>query len=83
MKSKRLCAVSGSSRDHQTGGTHYTDMSIQPWDVIDAIYTREQRIGFYKGNALKYLMRCGSKDAEVQELKKCRDYINKLISEYE
>lgn len=62
----------------QVGGTHYKDMKVEPWNVVDT-WPLDQRIGFYRGGALKYLMRVGSKDEAVQELGKCRHYIDKLV----
>jgi hypothetical protein len=67
-----------NAKRKQEGGTHYVQMSVQPWDVVDT-WPLEQRIGFFRGNAVKYLMRMGSKDEQVQELKKARHYIDKLI----
>lgn len=64
----------------QIGGTHYKQMAVQPWDVVDG-WPLDQRIGFYRGNALKYLMRMGmgSKDQDAQEISKGRHYIEKLL----
>ena len=62
----------------QIGGTHYKQMPVQPWDVVDG-WPLEQRIGYYRGNALKYLMRMGSKDQDAQEIGKGRHYIEKLL----
>jgi hypothetical protein len=62
----------------QIGGTHYKQMAVQPWDVVDD-WPLEQRIGYYRGNALKYLMRMGSKDQDAQEIGKGRHYIEKLL----
>lgn len=62
----------------QVGGTHYKQMAVQPWDVVDG-WPLELRIGYYRGNALKYLMRMGSKDHELQEVQKCQHYVAKLI----
>lgn len=67
-----------AARDVQVGGDHYKTMTVQPWDVIDT-WPREQRIGFYRGNALKYVMRMGSKDEEAGEAGKARHYLDKLI----
>ncbi len=61
----------------QVGGTHYKDMGVQPWEVIDT-WPIEQRIGFYRGNLLRYTMRMGSKDAAVQEIGKAGHYAQKL-----
>lgn len=67
-----------SANDRQEGGDHYMTMGIEPWDVVDS-WSDEQKIGFYRGNALKYLMRMGRKDENVQELRKAVHYIEKLI----
>ena len=67
-----------TARDKQIGGDHYKDMGVEPWDVVDT-WPLEQRIGAYRHGALKYLMRMGSKDEQLQEIKKCGHYIEKLI----
>lgn len=69
--------VEVQANERQAGGTHYKDMAIQPWSVIDT-WPMEQRIGFYRGNALKYTMRAGSKDAMVQDIEKAQHYSQKL-----
>ena len=61
----------------QEGGDHYVKMAVQPWDVVDT-WPLEQRIGYFRGSALKYIMRLGSKDAGVQEAKKAAHYCSKL-----
>jgi hypothetical protein len=67
-----------SARDRQVGGDHYKNMGVEPWDVIGT-WPQAQQIGFYRGNALKYLMRAGSKDDPLQEIKKARHYLDRLI----
>ena len=64
---------------YQIGGTHYVDMKLQPWDVIDQTFTKEEAAAFYKGNALKYIMRGGSKGPAQEDYKKAMHYIEKLI----
>ena len=66
----------------QVGGDHYVSQKVQPWDVIDT-WPANQRIGFYRGNAIKYLMRMGNKDHWLQEAKKAQHYIEKLIETIE
>lgn len=63
--------------DKQVAGAHYTSMGVEPWDVIDT-WPIEQRIGYYRGNLLKYTMRMGSKDAAPQEIAKAEHYAQKL-----
>lgn len=63
----------------QVGGDHYTAMPIQPWAIIDT-WPLEQRIGFYRGNALKYLLRAGSKGPSREDYAKARHYLDKLTT---
>jgi hypothetical protein len=67
-----------AAKNTQQGGSHYIDMAVEPWDVVDS-WPIEQQIGFHRGNALKYLMRLGTKDAAVQEVQKAAHYVTKLI----
>lgn len=64
--------------DTQVGGEHYRQTGIQPWDIIDA-----WGLDFYAGNALKYLYRAGRKGPKVEDLKKARHYIDKMIEKEE
>ena len=67
-----------TNRNHQVGGTHYTAMATQPWDVVDT-WPLDQRVGFFRGNALKYLMRAGSKGEAAEDFAKARHYLDKLV----
>lgn len=62
---------------------HYNKGGIECIDALRACLTEEEFIGFCKGNALKYLWRCGNKDAPVQELKKAEWYIKRCIDTLE
>ena len=57
----------------QVGGDHYKTKVIQPWEVIE-----RNCMGFFDGNALKYVMRYKDKNG-VEDLKKAIHYIEKLI----
>jgi hypothetical protein len=46
----------------QVGGSHYKDMPVQPWDVMEAVLTPEEYRGYLKGNVIKYSMRAGRKE---------------------
>ena len=69
--------MSEPANDYQIDGTHYVDMPIEPWDIIDT-WPLAQRIGFYRGNALKYTMRMGSKGAAAIDAQKALNYQHKL-----
>lgn len=64
-----------SARDRQVGGSHY-QRKIQPWDVVD-----EYSLSYYRGNALKYLLRAGTKEGvtAVTDLEKAVHYIERAI----
>lgn len=63
--------------DLQVSGSHYKDMAIQPWTVMEAVLTREEFIGFLKGNVIKYSLRAGRKEGS-DDAGKARHYIQKL-----
>jgi len=68
----------GNADDRQVGGDHYIEMGVAPWDVIST-WPLEQQIGFFRGNALKYLMRMGTKDDQGIEAGKAAHYMLKLL----
>ena len=63
--------------EQQVGGTHYKDMSVQPWEVMEAVLTAEEFIGFLKGNIIKYSMRQGKKQ-DSDDVGKAKHYLQKL-----
>lgn len=63
--------------DLQVSGSHYKDMAIQPWTVMEAVLTREEFIGFLRGNVIKYSLRAGRKEGS-DDAGKARHYIQKL-----
>jgi hypothetical protein len=61
----------------QVGGTHYKDMAVQPWEVMQSVMTHEEFVGFLKGNVIKYSMRQGKKDG-TDDAAKALHYLAKL-----
>ena len=51
----------------QVGGTHYTSMGMQPWEVMAAVLSHEEFVGYLKGNIIKYSMRQGLKGSDDTE----------------
>lgn len=47
--------------------------------VLKAWFSPDEYKGFLRGNFIKYVCRLGKKDNNVQELKKARFYLDKLI----
>lgn len=67
-----------SPLNSQVGGDHYTQLKIQPLDVILA-----NDLNFLEGNVIKYVLRYRNKGME-NDLRKAIDCLEKLIKhEYE
>ena len=64
--------------DYQVAGKHYTDMPMQPWEVMSKHLTHEQFIGFLRGSIIKYEMRLGKKPGAHDDAAKAAHYRVKL-----
>lgn len=60
--------------ERQVGGDHYLKHKIQIWDIVE-----EYELGFFTGGVLKYLLRAGSKGSRLEDFKKARHYLDKVI----
>lgn len=58
----------------QVGGSHYEDMAIQPWEIIE-----RNGLDFWEGNIIKYVLRHRAKNG-VEDLMKAQDYLSHLIN---
>ena len=56
-----------------TSPTHYSKLSIEPWDFI-----YENRLDFFEGNVVKYICRWKEKGG-IEDLQKARTYLERLI----
>lgn len=54
---------------HQVGGSHYTNMARQPFDLIKKI-----NANFWVGNVIKYVARYKAKNG-IEDLKKAMHYL--------
>lgn len=57
---------------------HY-QTAHQPIEVMQANMTKEELIGFLKGNIIKYACRCGRKDDTLKEADKIKRYAAWLV----
>ena len=64
--------IKETTQKKQIGGDHYLVLPIQPWTIIDA-----NRLNFYEGCALKYLLR--KKGNRVEDLEKAIHYLEHEI----
>ena len=67
-----------AANDTQEGGDHYKRMGVAPWDVYDT-WPAEQRIGAYRANCVKYVLRLEDKDSRVLNARKLKHYASKLV----
>ena len=51
---------------------------LEAIDIIKNTLTKDEYIGFLKGNILKYQLRLGKKDNVEKEMEKIKDYQNEL-----
>ena len=63
--------------EEQIGGNHYTEMPIQPWELMEEVLSHEEFIGFLKGNVIKYSLRAGRKEGS-DDVAKAKHYLKKL-----
>ena len=64
--------------NEQIGGDHYTSKEIQPWEVMEDWMSAEAFHGYLHGNVIKYMARFRQKNG-VEDLRKARHYLDKLI----
>ena len=57
---------------------HYTQGGIETIDYLKAKLSKEEFIGFCKGNVFKYLSREALKNGK-EDMKKAQWYLNKMI----
>jgi hypothetical protein len=62
----------------QIGGTHYTDMDIQPWEAMEAWLTPDEYRGYHKATAIGYLARERYKGGS-DDIRKAHHHLTKLI----
>ncbi len=54
----------------------YTSLNIEPWTIMEKDFTRDEFIGFLKGNIIKYCLR--KKGSDLQDFEKIEHYAKKL-----
>jgi len=75
--------VSADAR--QVGGSHYRDMQMQPWDVMQAWMSKEQFNGFLLCSALAYIARVNTTGVAGKggrtDIAKAAHYLEKWLQE--
>lgn len=67
-----------STKDRQVGGSHYKDMSVQPWEAMEAWLTPEEYRGYHKATAIAYLARERQKGGD-QDVEKAIHHLQRLV----
>ena len=60
-----------------TNRKHYEELNIQPWEIMEANFNKEEFITYLKGNIIKYTLR--SKGQDLSDAEKIKHYAEKLI----
>jgi hypothetical protein len=71
-----------SALDVQVNGDHYASMKIQPWTVMESIFTREELTAYHIGSVLAYLMRHKAKGGE-QDIRKAQHHLTRLCEVFD
>lgn len=69
--------MTDKASSRQVGGDHYRSLPIQPGEFI-----RANGIGWYEGNAIKYICRHKQK-GETQDIRKAIHYLELILEEYD
>lgn len=62
----------------QVGGTHYSDMSLQPWTAIEQWLTPAEVRGYHKATAIAYLAREEAKGGD-EDIAKAAHHLQRLV----
>ena len=62
---------------------HYQAMSLQPIEVMQALLTSDEFMGYLKGNVIKYCLRAGHKQGEsankdYEKAKRYKSWLNQM-----
>ena len=71
-----------ANRDQVNSPPHYGQGQIECIEYIKDFLTKEEYIGYLRGNIAKYLHRWRYKNG-IEDLKKAQWYLNKLVQEVE
>ena len=67
--------------DDVNSPAHYADQgAVECIDAMESMLSREEFIGFLRGNSFKYRWRCRSKGNAVKDLRKAQWYENRLLA---
>ena len=62
---------------------HYNKLDVEAIDLIEMSMTRNEFLGYLKGNVLKYIIRYKHKGKAAEDLGKCIWYLTRLKDKVE
>jgi|TARA_R110000823_G_scaffold140976_4_gene270898 hypothetical protein len=62
---------------------HYKVGGLETIEILEKKLTNEEFKGFLKGNVIKYITRGGHKEDALKDFKKCKWYLDRLVSTIE
>lgn len=70
--------------DTKTSPQHYKQGKLETWDIIDDVAQYyDGVVAYYIGNIIKYIVRAPHKGELLEDLKKARTYLDRVISKFE
>ena len=78
MKERSSTDSSKELNDLVNSPSHYTMLKVEAIDLIESSMTKNDFLGYLKGNALKYIIRYEHKDNPEQDISKAIWYLEKL-----
>ncbi|MGL5345740.1 MAG: DUF3310 domain-containing protein [Peptostreptococcaceae bacterium] len=78
MESSVLPIIDKDKKEMVEHPNHYNSGKYEVIDVID-----DWKLGFYEGNIIKYLARAKHKGKELEDLKKAKFYLDRLVYKFE
>lgn len=80
LLSKEQCEEIKDNEDIVNHPSHYKgNKGIETIDFIENVLTREEFIGYLRGNVIKYQSRANLKGRKEEDLKKAKWYSDKLV----
>ena len=70
-------------QDSVNNPEHYNKLDVEAIDLIEMSMTRNEFLGYLKGNVLKYIIRYKHKGKAAEDLGKCIWYLTRLKEKVE
>lgn len=80
---KNLWSKHGLKVDYINNPPHYNNGGVETIEFIEGRLSSEEYRGYLLGTIVKYISRAGKKDSFLDDIKKARWYLDRLIFETE